>query len=199
MCTSEFQDRTKRKRDGWRPVGSVLNVAFLWATILSIMAGCASGAGSGGGEQSGGPGGPGSGTGGGRGRNVNVRPPGTDPFALATSNPFCDAKAQTIVRPVVESLRAYVTAYERNAPRPPTPGFRVVAHSLPAGSAIPYWLDIGPQRPNPNAGKSRAIFACEYIAPLTPDQAKAKGIVTDERVFMGYAPGIGIFTVSRGR
>jgi hypothetical protein len=183
MYTSEFK--------------SVLNVTFLWATILFIMAGCASGSGSG--EQGGGPGGPGSGTGGGRGRNVNVRAPGTDPFALATSNPFCDAKAQTIVRPVVESLRAYVTAYEKNAPRPPTPGFTVVAHSLAAGSAIPYWLDIEPQRPNPNARKFRAIFACEYITPLTPDQAKAKGIATNERVFMGYVTGIGMFTTRQSR
>ncbi|MBV8150291.1 MAG: hypothetical protein JOY59_01940, partial [Candidatus Eremiobacteraeota bacterium] len=48
---------------------------------------------------------------------------------------------------------------------------------------------------NPNAARFRAIFACEYIATLTPDEAKAKGIDTNGRVFMGYAPGIGIFGV----
>ncbi|MBV8423774.1 MAG: hypothetical protein JO349_01180 [Candidatus Eremiobacteraeota bacterium] len=46
----------------------------------------------------------------------------------------------------------------------------------------------GPQR-------FRAILACEYIATFTPDEAKAKGIDTNGRVFMGYAPGIGIFGV----
>jgi hypothetical protein len=59
--------------------------------------------------------------------------------------------------------------------------------------------------PNPNttpsprqregAGRFRAIFACEYIARLTPDEAKKNGIDVQGRLGMGYAPGIGIFAV----
>ena len=41
----------------------------------------------------------------------------------------------------------------------------------------------------------RAVFACTYLARLAPDDAKAKGIDTNGRVFFGYAPGIGLFGV----
>ncbi len=53
----------------------------------------------------------------------------------------------------------------------------------------------GARRRGEGPERFRAIFACEYIATLTPDQAKAKGIDTNGRVFMGYAPGVGIFGV----
>ncbi len=169
----------------------------------------------------------------------NVLPQGGDPFALATDNPLCNAAAQEIAKPLLEGLRAYVTAYENKQPLPPTGEYTVTAHTTAAGSATPYWLEIRPQlppgagppggqrrfpqegasqgvavsgapeiTPSPNASpqqsprprgegpqRFRAIFACEYIAILTPDQAKAKGIDTTGRVFMGYAPGIGIFGV----
>lgn len=168
----------------------------------------------------------------------NVLPAGGDPFSLATDNPLCNAAAQEIAKPLLDGLRAYVTAYENKAPLPPAGEYTVIAHMTAAGSAVPYWLEIRPQlppggppngaRPFPQRGSSqnvaingapeisprpepsgsagprrrgegperfRAIFACEYIALLTPDQAKAKGIDTNGRVFMGYAPGIGIFGV----
>lgn len=189
------------------------------------------------------PGGPGGSPGGPGQFHRNVLPAGGDPFSLATDNPLCNAEAQDIARPLLEGLRAYVTAYERHQPLPPTGEFTIVAHTTAAGSAVPYWLEIrpqgppgGPQRrfpqreaasqgatvsgapeitPSPAASPSttpapqpsgqrprgegpqrfRAIFACEYIATLTPDEAKAKGIDTQGRVFMGYAPGIGIFGV----
>lgn len=44
-------------------------------------------------------------------------------------------------------------------------------------------------------GRFRAIFACTYLTQLTPEDAKAKGIDTNGRVFFGYAPGVGIFGV----
>ena len=161
----------------------------------------------------------------------NVLPQGGDPFSLATDNPMCNAEAQDIARPLLEGLRAYVTAYEAKQPLPPTGEFTIVAHTTAAGSSVPYWLEIRPQAPpggqqrrfperqsssqnvtvagapvitpSPAATRPRgegpqrfrAILACEYIATFTPDEAKAKGIDTSGRVFMGYAPGIGIFGV----
>ncbi|HTX03010.1 MAG TPA: TonB-dependent receptor, partial [Candidatus Acidoferrales bacterium] len=206
----------------------------------------------GGGPNVGGPGGfrgPGGGPG---GFHRNVLPVGGDPFALATDNPLCNAEAQEIAKPLLDGLRAYVTAYENKQPLPPTGEYTVIAHTTAPGSAVPYWLEIRPQLPpggppggprrfqqqgssknvaisgapeiTPSPGASpvtsptsapspqpsgspgerrrgegperfRAIIACEYIAVLTPDEAKAKGIDTNGRVFMGYAPGIGIFGV----
>jgi hypothetical protein len=164
----------------------------------------------------------------------NVLPAGGDPFALATDNPMCNAEAQEIARPLLEALRAYVTAYEKHEPLPPTPGYTLTAHATAAGSAVPYWLEIRPEglrspgrsaregsspnvaisgapvatppppSPQPSAtprlrgagpARFRAIVACGYISLVTADEAKAKGIVTNGRVFMGYAPGVGIFGV----
>lgn len=168
----------------------------------------------------------------------NVLPAGGDPFALATDNQLCNAAAQEIAKPLLDGLRAYVTAYENKQPLPPTGEYTVIVHTTAPGSAPAYWLEIRPPLPpgaapgaarrNPQQGGSqnvaiegapvitpspnpsgspgprrrgegperfRAILACEYIATLTPDQAKAKGIDTNGRVFMGYAPGIGIFGV----
>ncbi|MGH7661433.1 MAG: hypothetical protein ACRENA_11045 [Vulcanimicrobiaceae bacterium] len=190
----------------------------------------------------GGPGGPG-----GRAAfHPNVLPPGGDPFSLATDNPMCNTEAQDIARPLLDGLRAYVTAYEKKTPLPPTPGYVVTAHTTAAGSAVPYWLEIRPEgfgppgerrqteprfrrnengsnvaiagapvvatpspSPSPSASASprprrqgegperfRAIFACEYIARLTTDEAKAKGIDVQGRLGLGYAPGVGIFAVT---
>ena len=51
------------------------------------------------------------------------------------------------------------------------------------------------QRRGEGPERFRAIIGCTYIADLTTEEAKAKGIDTNGRVFMGYAPGIGIFGV----
>ncbi len=140
----------------------------------------------------GGPGGPGSGTGG--GRFHNILPQGGDPFALA-QNPACDAPAQDVARPVLQMLRDYVAAYEARRPLPATPNFTITAHPQPA--TPPYWLDVEPidLAKSPLAGRVRDIFACGYIAVLTQQQARSRGIVTGKGVFLGYAPGVGIFRV----
>ena len=54
-----------------------------------------------------------------------------------------------------------------------------------------------PSRPRQGEGpeRFRAIFACEYIARLTPEEAKSKGIDVQGRLGLGYAPGVGIFAV----
>jgi hypothetical protein len=39
--TAEYQDDARRKREAWKPIQATLNVVFLWATVLSIVAGCA--------------------------------------------------------------------------------------------------------------------------------------------------------------
>ncbi|MGH7661286.1 MAG: hypothetical protein ACRENA_10290, partial [Vulcanimicrobiaceae bacterium] len=139
----------------------------------------------------GGPGGPGSGTGGGRFRNV--LPQGGDPFALAR-NANCTEQAQDTARPVLQMMRDYVKAYEARQPLPQTPNFTVTAHP---GSTPPYWLDFEPTdlQSSPLAGRVRYIFACAYVAILTPQQAQDHGITTDKGVFFGYAPGVGIFRV----
>ncbi|MBV8602150.1 MAG: TonB-dependent receptor [Candidatus Eremiobacteraeota bacterium] len=187
----------------------------------------------------GGPGGPGGGPGGFLANfRPNVLPPGGDPFALALSNPLCNAEAQEIAKPILERMRAYVTAFEKSPNETPVTaeGYVVTPHLLPAGSKIPYWIEFRPEnagrgpglggppgsspnvkiegapvstpapRPsataqaerqgqNPNAGRFRAILACQYFTPFTQEEANAKGIVTNGRVFLGYAPGIGIFGV----
>ncbi len=142
----------------------------------------------------GGPGGPGSGTGGGRFRNV--LPPGGDPFGLAT-NTNCDAQAQDIARPVLQMLRAYVGAYESHKTLPSTNGFTITMHTLPSQNKPAYWLDLEPENLQSSilSGRVRSLFACSYITTLGADQAKARGIETTSRVFLGYAPGIGIFSV----
>ena len=141
----------------------------------------------------GGPGGPGSGTGGGRFRNA--LPQGGDPFALA-HNAACNEQAQEVAKPVLDMMRGLATAYEAHQPLPPTPNFTVTPHQPPSG-APRYWLDVEPidLQSSPLAGRVRFIFACSYVAILTPQQAQARGIVTDKGVFLGYAPGVGIFRV----
>jgi hypothetical protein len=139
----------------------------------------------------GGPGGPGSGTGGGRFRNV--LPQGADPFSLAR-NASCTAQAQDTAQPVLQMMRDYVKAYEAHEALPQTPNFNVTAHPQ---TTPPYWLDFEPidLQTSPLAGRVRFIFACAYVAILTPEQAQARGIVTEKGVFFGYAPGVGIFRV----
>jgi hypothetical protein len=63
---------------------------------------------------------------------------------------------------------------------------------VPSSSASPR---PEPQRRGEGPQRFRAVFACEYITLLTAEQAKEKGIETNGRVFMGYAPGVGIFGV----
>lgn len=130
----------------------------------------------------------------------NVLPPGGNPFSLATDNPLCNAEAQAIAKPLLDGLRAYVAAYEAHATLPPTTGFVVTAHRNEA-AGVPYWLEIRPEGFRPpeerrqTEPRFRAIFACEYIARLTQDEAKARGIDVRGRLGMGYAPGVGIFAV----
>ena len=80
-------------------------------------------------------------------------------------------------------------------PLPATPNFTITAHPQPA--TPPYWLDVEPidLAKSPLAGRVRDIFACGYIAVLTQQQARSRGIVTGKGVFLGYAPGVGIFRV----
>jgi len=142
----------------------------------------------------GGPGGPGSGTGGGRLRNV--LPAGGDPFGLA-SNQYCDAHAQDVARPVLQMLRGYVGAYEAHKTLPATTGFTITTHTISGQNKPAYWLDLEPENLQSSilSGRVRSLFACSYITTLGADQAQARGIETTSRVFLGYAPGIGIFSV----
>ena len=43
------------------------------------------------------------------------------------------------------------------------------------------------------------IFKCAYITFVNGNEATERGILHEGRIFLGYAPGIGIFTISRRR
>jgi hypothetical protein len=73
-------------------------------------------------------------------------PAGADPLGLATSRSACDADAQAAAKPVLDSLRSYVTAYEAKSPTLPTMDFLdVVPHVATVDPAIPWYLELRPK------------------------------------------------------
>jgi len=153
------------------------------------------------GSGQGGPGGPGSGT-----APLldihNVLPRGGDPFGVA-NNPKCDAQKQSAVKPVLEMLRKYVSAYDARKPLPSTGEFTIAPHRSSEHAKPAYWLDVEP-KDVAELVKSRevdAIFTCSYITVLREDEGRDHGIATQgKRVFLGYSPAIGLFSaVPRGR
>ena len=71
-------------------------------------------------------------------------PPGTDPLALATSRPSCDAAAQTDGKPVFDAIRAYVAAYEAKTKPVDVPNVAIVAHTATVDPTVPYYLELRP-------------------------------------------------------
>jgi len=102
----------------------------------------------------------GTGTGGGpANRFIPVPPPaGTDPLSLATTRPSCDAPAQADGKPLFDSLRAYVAAYEAKTAPPSVASLQVIAHPTIVGSSVPYYLELRPnfRRPGSSSGSPGA-------------------------------------------
>jgi hypothetical protein len=106
-------------------------------------------------------------------------PPGTDPLSLATTRESCPADAQNAARPLLEALRAYVTAYEGQQPLPEIEAFKVVPHALPAGTGpLPYYLELQPKAP-----------ASGEAAPASPRAGAGDGAPAPEGP--GGPPGAG--------
>jgi hypothetical protein len=80
-------------------------------------------------------------------------PAGADPLSLPATRESCPADAQSLARPVLAELRAYVTAYEAKQPLPEIDGFTVTAH-VPAAApgVLAYYLEFRPKAlPGPPA------------------------------------------------
>ncbi|HTV72163.1 MAG TPA: TonB-dependent receptor [Candidatus Acidoferrales bacterium] len=73
-------------------------------------------------------------------------PPGVDPLSLATSRESCTADQQQAAKPLLDALRAYVTAYEAKAPLPTVDALDVIPHPL-TGQPIAYYLELRPKLP----------------------------------------------------
>jgi hypothetical protein len=81
-------------------------------------------------------------------------PPGVDPLSLATSRESCTVDQQANAKPLLDALRAYVTAYEAKATPQPLDALDVIPHPL-SGQAIPYYLELRPKLP-PGSGAAGA-------------------------------------------
>ena len=93
--------------------------------------------------------------GGGLGRLQAIPPPpGTDPLSLATTRETCDAAAQPNAVPEFAAFKAYVAAYEGKQALPAVPGVDLIAHALPAGSTVPYYLEVRPRFGRPPGAQS---------------------------------------------
>jgi hypothetical protein len=77
----------------------------------------------------------------------NPPPAGTDPLSLATTRDSCDATQQPLATPLFDSLRAYVAAYEKGEKTPDVPGVTLTVHKTPAGSTVPYFIEMRPNFP----------------------------------------------------
>lgn len=74
-------------------------------------------------------------------------PPGVDPLSLATTRASCDATAQASAKPLLDSMRAYVAAYEAKATLPALATVEAIAHPLGLDPKIPYYLELRPKAP----------------------------------------------------
>ena len=54
-----------------------------------------------------------------------------------------------------DALRAYDAAYAKGEKPPAAPGLTLVAHKTPAGSAVPYYIDVRPDFPRPPGGDTQ--------------------------------------------
>jgi hypothetical protein len=79
----------------------------------------------------------------------NPPPPGTDPLSLATTRDSCDATQQPLASPIFDGVRAYVAAYEKGEKTPDIAGVTLTVHKTPAGSAVPYFIELRPNFPRP--------------------------------------------------
>jgi cellobiose-specific phosphotransferase system component IIB len=95
--------------------------------------------------------------------NLQAIPPpaGTDPLSLATTRTSCDATQQTAATPVFAQLKAYVTAYEAKQTLPDVTSFQVIPHEAPAGSSVPYYLEIRPKFARPQGAGAPAADGAE--------------------------------------
>ncbi len=74
-------------------------------------------------------------------------PPGTDPLSLARTRTSCDDAAQAAAKPLFDSLRAYVAAYEAKTKLPDVTAFQLVAHVATLDPTVPYYLEVRPRLP----------------------------------------------------
>jgi len=76
-------------------------------------------------------------------------PAGVDPLSIASERPGCTDELQTAGKPLLDALRAYLTAYEAGATPPPISNVNVVPHKNSAGSPVAYYLELRPNLPRP--------------------------------------------------
>jgi hypothetical protein len=87
----------------------------------------------------------------------NPPPPGVDPLSFDTARTqTCTADAQAASKPIYDGLRAWIAAYEKGEKPVDVPNFTIVSHKTPAGSPVPYYLEIRQVFPRPPGAAQNA-------------------------------------------